>query len=52
MEEAEISQMATSHQLTEASHQKEVQALNLSSTHPPLPMNLVLEFSSQTLGLH
>lgn len=52
MEVAEISQMATSHELTEASHQKEVQVWNLSSTHPPLPMQLVLEFSCQTLGLH
>lgn len=44
--------MTASHKLTEASHQKGVQVLNLLLTGQPLPSQISLLHSCQTLGLH
>lgn len=49
---AEIEQMTASHKLTEASPQKGVQVLNLLLNDPPLPIQITLLHSCQTLGLH
>jgi len=38
----EIAQTATSHRLTEASHQKGVRVLNLLLTDPPFPTQTTL----------
>lgn len=48
----EIAQMATSHRLTEASHQKGVLVLNFPLTDPPLPTQTTVLHSCQTLELH